>query len=720
MNFTTMNTIIGSKDLTLETPILISLILIYAILIFIGAFGNGLVCLAVARNSRMRTTQNLFIVNLAISDLLLCFFTIPFSLVEIATKFWPYGVTMCKLVLTLEATSIFVSTLSIIAIALDRYYVILCSVNPENCRQERVPILLKLVIIWIIGLILSLPLFLVRTVESHFIGMGPIETINFCIEKWPIENGRAYYSVLSMLIQYVGPIIIVSVVYTRLCMKLRSRTLRRTSTTQLPKLRTRLQRRARKTNILLISIALIFFISWLPLNVLNIVADFFFPVSSFRITFAICHMFACCSRKLPSLVIKDDFSTVQGKNGDDDIEDDDDEDEDVDRIDLARYNNTDDDSFADDDDDRNGKKYNDQIRYDRKHNFLNNFHHHPHHNRSLHHHLIDFDPKKKQSANYHKNLHNFHGGEDGKRLARNNLVAFIKRDIHGGLHKSISSRLNSSSATKVSNKSFPLSIMTDSTNTTTTTTTTTTQTSQLNETIIDTIEDCNNNTNCDDRFESDKKQIDLGDDNVDGDVNANERQQAICSDSNENANNMMLDAGADGQHRCQNHWPANCLLDQNDRKSPTLSNRLGPATTPPSTSRTKSSELISNSFNENNNHSPHQNGISLRSETILESNRCDREKQSKTSIDLLPNKIDSVEDDDVGVGDDGVERDNLDEQKGDRKSSRELRNEDHDGSREERGNKSIANSNRITNSNHYNNKFKRLSLTDSRKRRKKF
>lgn len=479
---------------------------------------------------------------------------------------------------------------------------------------------------------------------------------------------------------------------------------------------------------------------------------------------------ACCSRKLPSLVIKDDFSTVQGKNGDDDIEDDDDEDEDVDRIDLgmnsftrsidsdrsfslsprhhhhhhhrpyqhphdennqkhrilhyrsnlARYNNTDDDSFADDDDDRNGKKYNDQIRYDRKHNFLNNFHHHPHHNRSLHHHLIDFDPKKKQSANYHKNLHNFHGGEDGKRLARNNLVAFIKRDIHGGLHKSISSRLNSSSATKVSNKSFPLSIMTDSTNTTTTTTTTTTQTSQLNETIIDTIEDCNNNTNCDDRSESDKKQIDLGDDNVDGDVNANERQQAICSDSNENANNMMLDAGADGQHRCQNHWPANCLLDQNDRKSPTLSNRLGSATTPPSTSRTKSSELISNSFNENNNHSPHQNGISLRSETILESNRCDREKQSKTSIDLLPNKIDSVEDDDVGVGDDGVERDNLDEQKGDRKSSRELRNEDHDGSREERGNKSIANSNRITNSNHYNNKFKRLSLTDSRKRRKKF
>ncbi|KAH9515873.1 Neuropeptide Y receptor [Dermatophagoides farinae] len=284
------------RNQALETPILVTLIIVYAVLIFIGAFGNGLVCLAVARNPRMRTSQNLFIVNLAISDLLLCFFTIPFSLFEIATKFWPYGVTMCKLVQALEGTSIFVSTLSIIAIALDRYNVILRSVSPDQHRRTTVvPIFLKLILIWIIGIILSMPLFLVRTVESHYIGMGPIHTINFCIEKWPIDNGRAYYSVLSMLIQYVGPIIIVSVVYARLCIKLRSRTLRRTSTTQLPKLRTRLQRRMRKTNLLLISIALIFFISWLPLNVLNIVADFFFPVSAFRITFAICHMFGMSS-----------------------------------------------------------------------------------------------------------------------------------------------------------------------------------------------------------------------------------------------------------------------------------------------------------------------------------------------------------------------------------------------------------------------------------------
>jgi len=120
-----------------------------------------------------------------------------------------------------------------------------------------------------------------------------LESVNFCIEKWPIPHGRGYYSVFSMLFQYVFPIIIVSVVYTRLCMKLRTRAIRRTSTTQLPKLKSRLKKRTRKTNSLLISIALIFCISWLPLNLINIVADFCFPFKSdetFRIVFAICHM----------------------------------------------------------------------------------------------------------------------------------------------------------------------------------------------------------------------------------------------------------------------------------------------------------------------------------------------------------------------------------------------------------------------------------------------
>lgn len=73
----------------------------------------------------MRTPRNMFIVNLAVSDLLLCTITMPLTLMEILTKHFPFGNNffICKIIGTLQATSIFVSTISITTIALDRYQV---------------------------------------------------------------------------------------------------------------------------------------------------------------------------------------------------------------------------------------------------------------------------------------------------------------------------------------------------------------------------------------------------------------------------------------------------------------------------------------------------------------------------------------------------------------------------------------------------------------------
>lgn len=67
------------------------LLISYISLIILGATGNGLVCIAVIKKPSMRTPRNIYIINLAISDLILCLFTMPFSLVEIALKFWPLG-----------------------------------------------------------------------------------------------------------------------------------------------------------------------------------------------------------------------------------------------------------------------------------------------------------------------------------------------------------------------------------------------------------------------------------------------------------------------------------------------------------------------------------------------------------------------------------------------------------------------------------------------------
>ena len=43
------------------------------------------------------TTRNLFIANLAISDLLLCTFTMPLTLMDLLTMYWPLGEDMVSI-----------------------------------------------------------------------------------------------------------------------------------------------------------------------------------------------------------------------------------------------------------------------------------------------------------------------------------------------------------------------------------------------------------------------------------------------------------------------------------------------------------------------------------------------------------------------------------------------------------------------------------------------
>ena len=64
------------------------IVLLYASMILVGGAGNLLVILVVVRNAAMRTARNVFIVNLAVSDLMLCLITMPLTLVEILYQTW--------------------------------------------------------------------------------------------------------------------------------------------------------------------------------------------------------------------------------------------------------------------------------------------------------------------------------------------------------------------------------------------------------------------------------------------------------------------------------------------------------------------------------------------------------------------------------------------------------------------------------------------------------
>lgn len=58
------------------------LIVAYSVMIVISLFGNVLVCQVVIKNKRMHSATSLFIVNLAVSDIMITLLNTPFTLVR--------------------------------------------------------------------------------------------------------------------------------------------------------------------------------------------------------------------------------------------------------------------------------------------------------------------------------------------------------------------------------------------------------------------------------------------------------------------------------------------------------------------------------------------------------------------------------------------------------------------------------------------------------------
>ena len=82
---------------------------LYLVIFVTALVGNGLVCYVVKASPRMRTVTNYFIGNLAIGDILMALFCVPFSSVHVLLQHWPFGPYMCRLVSYTQAVSVFVS-----------------------------------------------------------------------------------------------------------------------------------------------------------------------------------------------------------------------------------------------------------------------------------------------------------------------------------------------------------------------------------------------------------------------------------------------------------------------------------------------------------------------------------------------------------------------------------------------------------------------------------
>ncbi|XP_076621965.1 prolactin-releasing peptide receptor isoform X2 [Colletes latitarsis] len=281
------------NDATSNSIVQLIFSIFYGNIFVLGVFGNALVCFVVARNRQMQTVTNLFITNLALSDVLLCVLAVPFTPLYTFMGGWIFGKTLCHLVPYAQGVSVYISTLTLTSIAIDRFMVIIYPFHP----RMKIDVCLGIIVgIWIVSLLVTLPYGLYMHLEEPYA---------YCEEHWPTERFRKIFSSVTSILQFVLPFFVIAFCYIRVSIKLNDRakskpgTTTTTTTTTNNNKREEIEReRKKRTNRMLIAMVTIFGISWLPLNIVNVVDDFYTPAndwSYYRLCFFMTHCLAMSS-----------------------------------------------------------------------------------------------------------------------------------------------------------------------------------------------------------------------------------------------------------------------------------------------------------------------------------------------------------------------------------------------------------------------------------------
>lgn len=193
--------------------------LLYISVFLIGIVGNLVVCAAVIRRKRLRSSNNLFTFNLACADLIVVIIYVPTQMTAFENGHnWALGDTMCRIAYIIIPLCLSASIGSLLAITVNRYRAM---VFPMKAKLTGRKIQLIIAVIWIISLLVALPIIFVAGTETHTNGQV------YCAEPgWPKNSviDKVYW-ISIFLLQYVAPLVVIGVLSSIAAWRLRRNTL---------------------------------------------------------------------------------------------------------------------------------------------------------------------------------------------------------------------------------------------------------------------------------------------------------------------------------------------------------------------------------------------------------------------------------------------------------------------------------------------------------------
>lgn len=175
---------------------------LYIVTLLLGFVGNVIVLFVIGVNkTRKRRPHEFFIINLAVCDLMLVIFFLPFQIYIFVGKFHP-SVFYCKLVAPLITIALGASVFTLTVMAVHRCYLI---TNPFKPTISQRSVITWLVLVWVLAIGLVVPKILVSTAHT-----------NRCIQQWPSLRFRKLYTLGLFTARFVIPLFIITYAYVRI------------------------------------------------------------------------------------------------------------------------------------------------------------------------------------------------------------------------------------------------------------------------------------------------------------------------------------------------------------------------------------------------------------------------------------------------------------------------------------------------------------------------
>uniref|UniRef100_UPI003AAFEB36 kappa-type opioid receptor n=1 Tax=Centroberyx gerrardi TaxID=166262 RepID=UPI003AAFEB36 len=238
------------------SPIIPIIAAVYSVVFVVGLVGNCLVMYVIIRYTKMKTATNIYIFNLAVADALVTT-TMPFQTTDYLLNSWPFGEVVCKVFISIDYYNMFTSILTLTMMSVDRY-VAVC--HPVKALDFRTPVKAKIinVLIWVLSSAAGVPAMILGSTQTN---NGTTE----CALQFP--EPYSYWDTLMkicvFIFAFVAPLIIITVCYTLMVLRLKSVRLLSGSREK--------DRNLRRITRLVLVVVAVFVVCWTPIHIFILV-----------------------------------------------------------------------------------------------------------------------------------------------------------------------------------------------------------------------------------------------------------------------------------------------------------------------------------------------------------------------------------------------------------------------------------------------------------------